>query len=438
MKKRTRLTAALLAAALLFAGCAGQGRGDDTTAPAEQTSAEQTDGTPEENARLSVIDESNSDFRIVFPDGSDPERLSAVRYMNVVKGITGVILPMTDDFIAKDGTGRHEILIGATNRPETAEFIDSLPEAGYGFTVAGDKIVIAGRNPSLTAMALYSFENVVLFERECCGKGTFSVPRGQSAVYTKKSLLTQKGILEYNGKLCAWTENIRLLGGRNGFTTAQGATTDGTYFYNVLHKKENEIQRIMLLKSLAEGDAVENRKTALLSEVMLLGHGNDLCYNPDDGWLVLVNMEGKLLTLIDPETLTVIKTVEATTLPGTAYAIGYCSARQRYVVAAGGMINICDRDFKVVKAIPIHEEPNYVGQGMDCDEDFIFMPLSGNGSETKNNVISVYDWDGYLRTAVLDTSSESETILNWGGKYYINFNSGGPVVADLHFDVVYN
>ncbi|MBP5270124.1 MAG: hypothetical protein ILO42_04105, partial [Clostridia bacterium] len=69
---------------------------------------------------------------------------------------------------------------------------------------------------------------------------------------------------------------------------------------------------------------------------------------------------------------------------------------------------------------------------------FIFMPLSGNGSETKNNVISVYDWDGYLRTAVLDTSSESETILNWGGKYYINFNSGGPVVADLHFDVVYN
>ena len=437
MKKRALLTAAVLAAALLFAGCAGNGRGDVTDLPPVSSGEAEDTADLSGGGTLNVIDGSGSSFRIVFPDGCDPERLSAVRYMNVLKARTGAVLPMIDDFLAKDGDGKNEILIGAVNRTESEEFISSLPEAGYGYTVTKDKIVIAGRNPSLTAMALYSFENSVLFEKEFCGEGQLELPVGKTAVYTKKAFLTQKEILEYNGKLCAWTENSRLLGGRNGFSTAQGAATDGTYFYNVLHKKVDGAEKIMLLKSLMEGDAVENRKTALLSEVMRLGHGNDLCYNPDDGWLVLVNMEGTRLTLIDPETLTVIRTVEPA-LPGTAYAIGYCSARQNYVIAAGGVINITDRDFSVVRSIPIHSETNYVGQGMDCDENFIFMPLSKNGKETKNNVISVYSWDGYLRTAVLDTGAESETIFNWDGKYYINFNSGGPVVADLHFDVVYN
>ena len=435
MKRKLIELFALLAAALLaFVSCGGTS--EETTAEAAQS-----DTTPApEDAILNVVENGKTQWKMIFPTDSDPERLSTVRFKSVFKAKTGADIQFSDDFIvgSADVSKNAEILIGDTNRPESAAFIETLPEEGYGYLVTENKVVIAGRNPSLTAAALSSFENTIFYDKEICDGQNLRLPVGKTAVYTKASYLTQKGILESGAKLCAWTDNNRLIGGRNGFSTAQGAATDGTNFYNVLHKKEGDVQKIMFVRTKIEGDMNENRKTALVSEVFELGHGNDLCYNPDDGYLVLANMEGKLLTLIDPETLTIIKTFEATTLPGVAYAIGYCPARQRYVIAAGGMINILDRDFKVERAMPIHEEPNYVGQGMDCDENFIFMPLSPNGKETRSNVISVYSWDQYLRTATLDTGSESETIMNFEGRYYINFNSGGPVVADLHFDVIYN
>lgn len=435
MKKRLIELFALLAAAAILVSCGG-GAPEQTTAEAVES-----DTTPaEEDAVLNVVEDGKTQWKMIFPTDSDPVRQSTVKFKSVFKAKTGADILFSDDFIvgSADVSKNAEILIGETNRPESAAFIETLPEAGYGYIVTENKVVIAGRNPSLTAAALSSFENTIFYDRDVCDGQNLRLPVGKTAVYTKASYLTQKGILESGAKLCAWTENNRLIGGRNGFTTAQGAATDGTYFYNVLHKKSGDDQRIMFVRTKIEGDMTENRKTALVSEVFALGHGNDLCYNPDDGYLVLANMEGKLLTLIDPETLRVIRTFEAVELPGVAYAIGYCSARQRYVIAAGGKINILDRDFKVERAMPIHEEPNYVGQGMDCDENFIFMPLSPDGKTTRNNVISVYSWDQYLRTATLDTGSESETIMNFGGSYYINFNSGGPVVADLHFDAVYN
>ena len=433
-KRFFRICTLLAAAILLFVSCGGTP--EETT-----TEAAESETVPAaEETVLRIVEDGKTGWKMIFPEKSDPERLSTVRFKSVFKAKTGADIEFGDDFLAgsADASQKQEILIGRTNRPESEAFIESLPEAGYGYLASGNKLIIAGRNPSLTAAALLSFENVVFYDKELCGDGKLVLPEGATAVYTKQAYLTQKGIIESGAKLCAWTENNRLIGGKGGFSTAQGAATDGTYFYNVLHKVVNDVQKVILARTKIEGNMAENRRTALQSEVYELGHGNDLCYNPDDGYIVLVNMEGKLLTLIDPETLTIIKTFEATSLLGGAYAIGYCSARQRYVVAAGGMINILDRDFNLDRAIPIHEEPNYVGQGLDCDEDFIFMPLSPNGTQTRNNVISVYSWEGYLRTATLDTGSESETIMNFGGNYYINFNSGGPVVADLHFDAIYN
>ena len=54
------------------------------------------------------------------------------------------------------GAGK-EILIGNTNRPESADVLDSIDGYGYAIVVKGDKIVINGTTPLLTTMAVDHF-----------------------------------------------------------------------------------------------------------------------------------------------------------------------------------------------------------------------------------------------------------------------------------------
>ena len=50
----------------------------------------------------------------------------------------------------------------------------------------------------------------------------------------------------------------------------------------------------------------------------------------------------------------------------------------------------------------------------------------------------LYSWtDGFKRVIHLNETMESETLLNYDGKYYINFNSGGSKICDLRYDIVY-
>lgn len=110
------------------------------------------------------------------------------------------------------------------------------------------------------------------------------------------------------------------------------------------------------------------------------------------------------------------------------------------------LIGSCDREesrafiatlFKIKKQISMTSAGDYTGQGLDCDDNYIYMPLS-RGTSTSDNVIVVYEWDsGYFKTLHLDTSAESETMINYKGKYYINFNSDGAKIYELHFNISY-
>ena len=435
MKKAAIITLVLLF--VLIPGC-----GKTPPVPEEGSTAEQTEETtlPPEDEKLVLVSEGKSDFCIYINLDESPVVSSTKTFVAVFKKRTGVELDFKEDFTRDiDSTlEKFEILIGNTNRPASAEFIASLPENGYGYLVTGRKLLIAGKDVSLTALALNAFENQVLYDRAYGEGGELALPVGLTKTYTKSSHGTVKDYLKSSNTVEAYIENSRQIGLYGNFRAAQGAATDGEYFYSILLNKEKDgAQTDVIKKVKIEGDIKENVKAAQLSGVLQLSHGNDMCYNPDEKILVVANMDGKKLTVIDPETLTVSRTVDAATLPGTAYAIAYNSSRKSYVIAAGGVLNITDSEFRVQRSIPIHSEPDYVGQGMDCDDDFIMMPLSGDGSKTRDNIISVYTWDGYLRTVHMRLQTESETIMNWGGKYYINFNQGGSVIADLKFAYVY-
>ena len=78
--------------------------------------------------------------------------------------------------------------------------------------------------------------------------------------------------------------------------------------------------------------------------------------------------------------------------------------------------------------------PGYVGQGMDADAKFAYVPLSPDGGKS-NNIIQIYDitTGEYLGIATVKTTKESESIFHVGDDFYIHFNSGGSTIATLEF-----
>ena len=81
-------------------------------------------------------------------------------------------------------------------------------------------------------------------------------------------------------------------------------------------------------------------KTVRISDPLPLNHANDLTYNSRRGLLVAVhnNPNRKLVSFIDPETLTVTETV---TLPCRIYSLAYSPERDMYVAGIAGGQSFC-------------------------------------------------------------------------------------------------
>ncbi len=422
----------LLAALMLFS-CSG-GAPEPTEAP--QTS--ETPATEPAPAELEVVKDGKTDFKVIRPDeagGAVTEGSVALRKR--LNFVTGADIGIGTDWLAPTAEpegGRHEITVGSCDRADTRDFIEGLGDNEYGFRVYENKIVIAGGSDSLTALALYSFENQVIYNKEFAVKGSFSIPVGTERIYRTDGEMTRSKVLNSSYTVMASTGAAWSIPTSGAFRTGQGAATDGKYFYNcLLNKDESGSQTDVIVRT-----SVEDKSDRKVSAALPLHHGNDIAYDSTRRRLVVATMDGKKLAVVDPDTLELKQTVEATGLPGTAYAIAYLASKDVFVIAAGGVLNITDAEFKVKSTLPIHSETDYVGQGMDCDDEFIYLPLSGDGTKTKDNIISVYKWDtGYFRTVHLATRTESESLMNWEGRYYINFNTGGARINELFYDIVY-
>ena len=156
MKKNIRLICLLLSVAMLlgiFVAC-DQG-GEETTV--QETEAIQTpDTTAEETAgndaltHFDLILDGETNVKIIRPmdlPSTDPAVASAVELRNAIRDLTGVSIPMADDF--KKSTEEYdsttlEILVGKTAHTEIAEATKALGYADYTVKLVGNKIVIYG------------------------------------------------------------------------------------------------------------------------------------------------------------------------------------------------------------------------------------------------------------------------------------------------------
>lgn len=213
----------------------------------------------------------------------------------------------------------------------------------------------------------------------------------------------------------------------NVSTTSQGGYTDGTYHYQLFIKKdtenneENNIVRLVKC-DLATGEVVQ------ISDPLPLNHANDLTYNAKRGLFVAVhnNPHRKWVSLIDPETLTIVKTVK---MGIKIYSIAYNQARDQYVVGLSGGQTFCflDADFNRVDDViyqPTDQTKGYTTQGVACDENFIYFVLY------KENAITVYDWDGQFVTLIkLAVSGEPENLNVVDGVIYIGVGTAAGTIV---------
>ena len=159
MKKTLSLLLMLLIA-FSAVSCAAGDIPEETTLP-ETTHAPETEPAP---TTVSLIDENGkSIYRIVRPDeGGDGEIQAGIDLKISLKEQSGTDFSITTDFLMPNESIEKlsevpEILIGATNRPESTEACEGLGMNEYVIRVIGNKIVIAGGSEMMTYRAMKEF-----------------------------------------------------------------------------------------------------------------------------------------------------------------------------------------------------------------------------------------------------------------------------------------
>ena len=140
----------LIVSAVLVQGCTEANLPDvpvtdpveDTTAPEESTAPVETEPAIR---NLAIVGEGKSSYAVIIPEGAEEWVNTASKtVVDAIEETTGVKLNWTDDFLDNSQKpGSYEILIGLTNRAESAAVWGELPYGEYVIRAVGDKLVIA-------------------------------------------------------------------------------------------------------------------------------------------------------------------------------------------------------------------------------------------------------------------------------------------------------
>ena len=421
----------LLAAAMLlfaFASC-----GTSNT-PAETTAAEGTAELTEPAAptELVFIEDGKTGFTVIRSETAQGYYLDTAAVLNKkLKSRFSPDFKITDDWLnPREPIPENvpELLLFETKREESKQAIADLDVEGYMIRVTDCKIVIVGTSPAACNEALYCFFDRLIPEYTKDGRTAF--PIGLEIKEEFKASDFDIGQALREGKeLCADFEVIFNYRGKDGFSTAQGAATDGKYAYVVMKKKEDNVETDRVVKI-----DMETMQVVLESQEMPLDHANDMTYDPIKKRLVVVNMLNNLISIIDPETLELVE--QKTPAYGT-WGVGYIDGAEQYAFLAYGSpsgLVITDSDFAPIRSSKLADTTGYIGQGMDADAKYAYVPLSPD-SGARDNIIQIFDIKSgeYLGKVSVKTSMESESMFHIGDDHYLHFNSQGSKIATLEF-----
>ncbi len=441
MKKLISLALALVLLALSLVSCdIGNDPAPDTTDATEATDATTTledtdnsstvDSDPEPEG-LKLMENKVANFTIIRPENTTQAQIdTAVNLNRAIKELTGSMLTIKTDYKKKDETldaSAHEILIGDTNRPETTELKAQLEGNRFAIRTTSTKIVIVAATDTLLEAALNHFIDTYLVA------GNADISEGNLTLnarinYLSKNinplydLLTQSKTFSSS---CSKLYNIARPS--ETIKTVQGGCSDGTYYYQAFIQKDSASNEVENVVRIVKVD-LETGKRIQVSGDLDLNHSNDITYNSKTKQLVVChnNPYRTKLSIIDPETLEFVKSVE---IDVKIYSIEYNAKRDMYVVGLsnGQTFRFLDADFKLYDNIvhePTPQTKGYTTQGVACDDDLIYFVLY------KQNVITVYDWEGdFVSLIELDVGNvEPENLSIVNGEIYVSSTGGGATV----------
>ena len=402
-------------------------------AEADTTAADVETEAPEV-AKLVFVDNGKTDFKVVRSETATGYYLDTAAAVNKkLKEQVCKNFVITDDWLnprepAPEGV--LELLLFDTNRAETQAALADLDVEGYMIRVTDCKIVLVGTSPAACNEALYCFFDRLIPEYTQDGKVAF--PVGLEIKEEFKSEDFDVGQALRDGKtVCADFNVVFNYTARDGFTVSQGAATDGKYAYVVMKKNKSGVETDIVVKV-----DMSDWSVVLESEEMPLDHANDMTYDPVKKRLVVVNMLDNLVSIIDPETLVLVEQIKPAY--GT-WGVGYIEGAEQYAFLAYGTpsgLVISDSNFEPIRSSPLADTTGYVGQGMDADAKYAYVPLSPE-TGTNHNIIQVFDISTgeYIGKITVKTLMESESMFHIGSDFYMNFNSNGSKIATLDFYV---
>ncbi len=136
--------------------------------------------TPSVQDEGPVVEIDLSHYKIIYPQKLSTTLLAAATQMKKnINSQTGAAIMLEDDWL-KAGTepddAAYEILIGVTNRHQSADVQAALSGACYAIEIVGNKIVIVGTNETITADGVNYFIEKYIKTSVNAGNGKIKLP----------------------------------------------------------------------------------------------------------------------------------------------------------------------------------------------------------------------------------------------------------------------
>ena len=418
-----------------------------------------------------VADGKDNACTIVYAYGNDGKHRTRRSYAENIATFVFQqcgVKPKVEDDREAEGDG-YEILLGDTNRAATAavkaEITGSLT---YIVRAADKKLVIVGGSDLALSEAVSTFLNTTkqLNYKVSKNDNRMTFKNGYNYAMTLPAAVTN---VKHVGDIATPLEATITEDGKSyQHFVVQGGTTDGKYLYACLedqkansgdedyyHHTENHTTIIIKI-DLATMKMVDK------SKMLKLDHSNDMVYNPKTNELIVVHCgmnsekpeRSKMLSFIDPETLTIKRTCENAFEGG--YAATYNESKDIFVAAGGGGYkyykgNYQNTDGTYRNKLTRYNDTKYSSfttghttQGIDCDDDYIYAVLTGDGEDGINDsgygYLVISTWEGKLVTICRiplpdDEFSEIETenICHVGNTFYVMYNArSGSNIGHIH------
>lgn len=439
--KMVRLLSMLLCMFLL-ASCETFGREKTTTDESEKQ------GFPENE--LVLLFEGTVYCRIVRPKSSSVDLMSMSSDLhNTILESTGASVDVVAD-TQQISDNLVEILIGDTNRAESAQAKEKLEDFQYSISVINGKLVVVGSDDVMLENAIRRLIEIVGndFDSE---KRNWMISLDYGKTYDGSGEYSYNSYIGKDVELIAEYTQIKELSlaqsgpATNGrfYRYMQGGCTDGTYYYYFMctgGDLQPEKCRIVKID-------LKTKTRVKISEELELFHAGDAVYNPYTKKLVVIAAWNNSYYEIDPETLTLKKTTFIAKSGGITYNTDkkiYVSLDDNYT------LHYMDDDFKTIKKISrenyfigfdLTDPQTYSAQGITSDSKYIYVLeyqiLNSGGKDDIRNNLVVYDFSTgrFVQSIPLGMGVETENLIIWNDCIYVfcnNSNWSGAVCYQVN------